>query len=88
MDRLDDDDLATLGYGPWSAALQAGIAPHHAGLVPAFRQAVEQCFSEGLAESGLLPLQRPLALGINMHRPGRWWWETGSPNPGVRTPRP
>ena len=40
VERLGDDDLRTLGYGPWSAALEAGIAPHHAGLVPAFRQAV------------------------------------------------
>ena len=53
VERLSDDDLRTLGYGPWSAALEAGIAPHHAGLVPAFRQAVEQCFSEGLLEGGV-----------------------------------
>ena len=64
VDRLDDDDLATLGYGPWSAALEAGIAPHHAGLVPAFRQAVEQCFSEGLLK--VVFATETLALGINM----------------------
>jgi ATP-dependent RNA helicase HelY len=62
--RLDDDDLGTLGYGPWSAALEAGIAPHHAGLVPAFRQAVEQCFSEGLLK--VVFATETLALGINM----------------------
>ncbi|HEX3979636.1 MAG TPA: DEAD/DEAH box helicase, partial [Acidimicrobiales bacterium] len=64
VDRLDDDDLRTLGYGPWSAALEAGIAPHHAGLVPAFRQAVEQCFSEGLLK--VVFATETLALGINM----------------------
>lgn len=64
VDRLDDDDLATLGYGPWSAALEAGVAPHHAGLVPAFRQAVEQCFSEGLLK--VVFATETLALGINM----------------------
>jgi superfamily II RNA helicase len=64
VERLDDDDLATLGYGPWSAALEAGIAPHHAGLVPAFRQAVEQCFSEGLLK--VVFATETLALGINM----------------------
>jgi superfamily II RNA helicase len=64
VDRLDDDDLATLGYGPWSAALEAGIASHHAGLVPAFRQAVEQCFSEGLLK--VVFATETLALGINM----------------------
>jgi ATP-dependent RNA helicase HelY len=64
VDRLDDDDLATLGYGPWSAALEAGVAPHHAGLVPAFRQAVEQCFSLGLLK--VVFATETLALGINM----------------------
>ena len=64
VDRLEDDDLATLGYGQWSAALEAGIAPHHAGLVPAFRQAVERCFSEGLLK--VVFATETLALGINM----------------------
>jgi ATP-dependent RNA helicase HelY len=63
-DRLTDSDLRTLGYGPWSAALEAGIAPHHAGLVPAFRQAVERCFSEGLMK--VVFATETLALGINM----------------------
>ncbi len=64
VERLGDDDLRTLGYGPWSAALEAGIAPHHAGLVPAFRQAVEQCFAEGLLK--VVFATETLALGINM----------------------
>ena len=64
VERLGDDDLRTLGYGPWSAALEAGIAPHHAGLVPAFRQAVEQCFSAGLLK--VVFATETLALGINM----------------------
>jgi len=64
VDRLGDDDLRTLGYGPWSAALEAGVAPHHAGLVPAFRQAVERCFAEGLLK--VVFATETLALGINM----------------------
>jgi superfamily II RNA helicase len=64
VERLSDDDLRTLGYGPWSSALEAGVAPHHAGLVPAFRQAVEQCFSEGLLK--VVFATETLALGINM----------------------
>jgi ATP-dependent RNA helicase HelY len=64
VERLSDDDLRTLGYGPWSAALEAGIAPHHAGLVPAFRQAVERCFTEGLLK--VVFATETLALGINM----------------------
>jgi len=64
VERLSDDDLRTLGYGSWSAALEAGVAPHHAGLVPAFRQAVERCFSEGLLK--VVFATETLALGINM----------------------
>ena len=64
VERLSDDDLRTLGYGTWSAALEAGVAPHHAGLVPAFRQAVERCFSEGLLK--VVFATETLALGINM----------------------
>jgi superfamily II RNA helicase len=64
VDRLSDDDLRTLGYGPFSAALEAGVAPHHAGLVPAFRQAVERCFTEGLLK--VVFATETLALGINM----------------------
>jgi len=64
VERLSDADLRTLGYGPWSEALGAGVAPHHAGLVPAFRQAVEQCFSEGLLK--MVFATETLALGINM----------------------
>ena len=64
VERLGDDDLRTLGYGPWAAALEAGVAPHHAGLVPAFRQAVEQCFAEGLLK--VVFATETLALGINM----------------------
>ncbi len=64
VERLTDDDLRTLGYGPFSAALEAGVAPHHAGLVPAFRQAVERCFTEGLLK--VVFATETLALGINM----------------------
>ncbi len=64
VERLCDDDLRTLGYGAWLSALEAGIAPHHAGLVPAFRQAVEACFSAGLLK--LVFATETLALGINM----------------------
>jgi ATP-dependent RNA helicase HelY len=64
VERLSDDDLRTLGYGPFSAALEAGVAPHHAGLVPAFRQAVERCFTEGLLK--VVFATETLALGINM----------------------
>ncbi len=64
VERPDDDDLRTLRYGEWSDALESGIAPHHAGLVPAYRQAAERCFSAGLLK--VVFATETLALGINM----------------------
>jgi len=64
VDALSDDDLAVLGYGRFVAALEAGIASHHAGLVPPFREAVEACFSEALVK--VVFATETLALGINM----------------------
>jgi len=61
---LSDDDLSVLGYGPWIAGLEAGLAPHHAGMIPAFRETVEDCFSAGLLQ--VVFATETLALGINM----------------------
>jgi ATP-dependent RNA helicase HelY len=61
---LPDDELRVLGYGPWLAGLEAGIASHHAGLIPAFREAVEDCFAAGLLQ--VVFATETLALGINM----------------------
>ena len=59
-----DDDLAVLGYGQFLAQLEAGIAAHHAGMVPAFKEAVEACFVEGLIKAVFAT--ETLAVGINM----------------------
>jgi len=64
VDGLSDDDLAVLGYGRWLGGLEAGIAAHHAGMVPPFKEAVELCFSQGLVKSVFAT--ETLALGINM----------------------
>jgi ATP-dependent RNA helicase HelY len=61
---ISDEELRALDYGPWSAALEAGVAAHHAGMVPAFREAVEECFESGLLS--LVYATETLALGINM----------------------
>jgi len=61
---LGDDDLEVLGYDRWMAALEQGIAAHHAGMIPAFREAVEACFVEGLVKAVFAT--ETLALGINM----------------------
>jgi superfamily II RNA helicase len=63
-EALTDDDLAVLGFGRFLAALEAGIASHHAGMVPPFREAVEACFTEALVK--VVFATETLALGINM----------------------
>jgi ATP-dependent RNA helicase HelY len=61
---LSSDDLQLLGYGDWLAGLEAGFAAHHAGLVPPFKEAVEECFAAGLVK--VVFATETLSLGINM----------------------
>ena len=63
-DHLSDADLAVLGYDRWMAALEVGVAAHHAGMVPAFKETVEDLFAAGLL--GVVFATETLALGINM----------------------
>ncbi|MGO9581787.1 MAG: DEAD/DEAH box helicase [Acidimicrobiales bacterium] len=64
VDTLTDEDLAVLGYKVYAAGLEAGVAAHHAGMVPPFREAVEACFAEALVK--VVFATETLALGINM----------------------
>ena len=64
VEPLSDDDLAVLGYGHWLTALEAGVAAHHAGLVPPFKEAVEACFNAALVKAVFAT--ETLSLGINM----------------------
>ncbi len=61
---LPPTDLAVLGFERWRAGLLDGIAAHHAGMVPAFKEAVEVCFQRGLLK--VVVATETLALGINM----------------------
>jgi ATP-dependent RNA helicase HelY len=61
---IDAADLATLGFDGWLAGLRRGIAAHHAGLLPAFKEAVEYLFAAGLVRAVFAT--ETLALGINM----------------------
>ena len=61
---LPDEELRALGYGAWSVGMETGVAPHHAGLIPAFREAVEDCFAAGLLQ--VVFATETLSLGINM----------------------
>jgi superfamily II RNA helicase len=63
-DGLSDADLKVLRYDRFLAGLQAGVAPHHAGLVPPFREAIEELFSRALVK--VVFATETLALGINM----------------------
>ena len=64
MELLSDEDLRVLDYAGWLAGLEAGLASHHAGLVPPFKEAVEACFAAALVK--VVFATETLALGINM----------------------
>src|SRR6478735_2999330 len=53
--HLPPDDLQVLGYHDFLDGLTRGIAAHHAGMLPAFKQCVEVVYAT-----------ETLALGINM----------------------
>jgi ATP-dependent RNA helicase HelY len=61
---IPDEDLAVLGYHEWLEGLERGIASHHAGLLPTFKEVVEELFTRGLVKAVFAT--ETLALGINM----------------------
>jgi ATP-dependent RNA helicase HelY len=61
---IPDEDLTVLGYHDWVLALRRGIASHHAGMLPAFKEVVEELFTAGLVRAVFAT--ETLALGINM----------------------
>jgi ATP-dependent RNA helicase HelY len=61
---LPADDLDVLGYWEWVDGLQRGVAAHHAGLIPTFKETVEELFARGLVKAVFAT--ETLALGINM----------------------
>ncbi len=61
---LPQADLEVLGYWEWREALERGIAAHHAGMLPAFKETVEELFVAGLVRCVFAT--ETLALGINM----------------------
>ncbi|WHP17820.1 DEAD/DEAH box helicase [Cellulomonas sp. ES6] len=58
------EDLDVLGYWGFLDALVRGVAPHHAGMLPAFKETVEEAFARGLVK--VVFATETLALGINM----------------------
>jgi ATP-dependent RNA helicase HelY len=63
-DSIPREDLRVLGYWEWLDGLQRGIAAHHAGMLPTFKEVVEELFVEGLVKAVFAT--ETLALGINM----------------------
>jgi ATP-dependent RNA helicase HelY len=61
---LSADDLEVLGYWDFLDGLQRGIAAHHAGMIPVFKEVVEELFVRGLVRAVFAT--ETLALGINM----------------------
>jgi ATP-dependent RNA helicase HelY len=61
---INSEDLELLGHHEWLAALERGIAAHHAGLLPVFKSCVEELFQRGLLKA--IFATETLALGINM----------------------
>jgi ATP-dependent RNA helicase HelY len=62
--EIPDEDLGVLGYHEWAEALSRGIAAHHAGMLAAFKECVEELFARGLIK--IVFATETLALGINM----------------------
>ncbi len=62
--HLPDEDLLALGFDDWMDGLERGIAAHHAGLLPIFKEVVEYLFQRGLIK--VVFATETLALGINM----------------------
>jgi ATP-dependent RNA helicase HelY len=64
LGSLAEADLEVLGYDDFIAQLDAGVAPHHAGMIPPFKEIVEACFGEGLVS--VVFATETLAVGVNM----------------------
>lgn len=64
LTSMSEADLDVLDADRWLAGLEAGVAAHHAGMVPPFKEAVEACFVDGLVK--VVFATETLAMGINM----------------------
>ncbi|KRE62824.1 DEAD/DEAH box helicase [Nostocoides sp. Soil756] len=64
VESLADEDLGVLGYWDFAEGLSRGFAAHHAGMLPLFREIVEELFTDGRIRAVFAT--ETLALGINM----------------------
>ncbi|MGO4598372.1 DEAD/DEAH box helicase [Terrabacter sp. 2RAF25] len=61
---LAEEDLTVLGYWDFVDGISRGFAAHHAGMLPTFREIVEELFTAGRIRAVFAT--ETLALGINM----------------------
>src|SRR6478736_1164886 len=61
---LPREDLQVLGYHDFLDGLTRGVAAHHAGMLPTFKEVVEELYVRGLCK--VVFATETLALGINM----------------------
>ena len=61
---VPDADLVALGVDGWLEGLRRGVAAHHAGMVPLFKEVTEELFANGLLK--LVYATETLALGVNL----------------------
>ncbi|OMH28162.1 RNA helicase [Tersicoccus phoenicis] len=64
VSELSPEDLEVLGFWTWRDGLLRGIAVHHAGMLPPFKEVVERLFGAGVVK--VVFATETLALGINM----------------------
>ncbi|OMH33008.1 RNA helicase [Tersicoccus sp. Bi-70] len=62
--ELSPEDLEVLGFWTWRDGLMRGIAAHHAGMLPPFKEVVERLFGAGIVK--VVFATETLALGVNM----------------------
>ncbi len=61
---LTAEELRALDHSRWLDGLRVGVAAHHAGMVPPFKEAVEECFAAGLLK--VVFATETLAMGVNL----------------------
>ena len=64
VSEVDERDLPVLGFHDFVEGLSRGFAAHHAGMLPLFREIVEELFTAGRIKAVFAT--ETLALGINM----------------------
>ncbi|HET9732916.1 MAG TPA: DEAD/DEAH box helicase [Acidimicrobiales bacterium] len=64
LQGLSEPDRAALGADAFLRGVESGVAAHHAGMAPPFKEAVEACFTAAVIK--VVFATETLSLGINM----------------------